>query len=302
MFPRSLAERDSRNTLKSLGFCRRFPAAFSDQGDPFTSASETVPTPFGVSPIPRFTWSPYFDGTSARLPCDFCGISAGQKELKMSGGRPLSDKGLALRILSEPTENAGHAATKWLALTTFRRHFSPYEFDLELRKLASSILARSGASSRRSFKLYQTLLRSLFEALAALQSAARRVGGQMGMPIVRVTRPDVRIPNDLSVPKLVRCRVSNQVQRGRRLNVPGNLAPRLWLEKVKYWGWRCCYCRQEVSLRALIIEHHIPLARGGTNFIANLKPACERCNLLKGDKRVALYEYETNRQTSLGKK
>lgn len=59
-------------------------------------------------------------------------------------------------------------------------------------------------------------------------------------------------------------------------------------ELVCAWGWRCWFCGipvHECVTRApdrLTEEHLIPLCRGGVDFIANVVPACQRCNEMKG--------------------
>lgn len=47
------------------------------------------------------------------------------------------------------------------------------------------------------------------------------------------------------------------------------------------YGNLCHYCQTEV---AVSIDHVIPLSKGGTNDIWNLRPACFRCNSWKADK------------------
>ena len=43
-------------------------------------------------------------------------------------------------------------------------------------------------------------------------------------------------------------------------------------------GERCAYRGEAGPLEP---DHRVPLARGGTNFIANILPACRRCNAEK---------------------
>lgn len=49
------------------------------------------------------------------------------------------------------------------------------------------------------------------------------------------------------------------------------------------WG-HCFYCGTNYlnPFDNLVIEHVVPLARGGTNEIENLVPACSNCNFEKG--------------------
>lgn len=47
------------------------------------------------------------------------------------------------------------------------------------------------------------------------------------------------------------------------------------------FGNRCAYCNQDTDLS---IDHVIPLSRGGTNWPANIRPACKSCNSRKSNK------------------
>lgn len=54
-------------------------------------------------------------------------------------------------------------------------------------------------------------------------------------------------------------------------------------EKVAFdaHGWRCHYCG---SNHALVADHKVPRAHGGTDEATNLIPACWACNSAKGKK------------------
>lgn len=47
------------------------------------------------------------------------------------------------------------------------------------------------------------------------------------------------------------------------------------------YGTKCVYCG---TMDADTIDHVIPLSRGGTNELSNLRPACRQCNMAKGDR------------------
>jgi 5-methylcytosine-specific restriction endonuclease McrA len=51
-------------------------------------------------------------------------------------------------------------------------------------------------------------------------------------------------------------------------------------DRVKFFGGVCSYCGGPYEH----LDHAIPLSRGGTNWPANLRPACQHCNLSKGAK------------------
>lgn len=53
-----------------------------------------------------------------------------------------------------------------------------------------------------------------------------------------------------------------------------------WAALVKRHQYRCYYCK--TSTLALVREHRVPLAVGGSNHIGNIVPACTPCNSRKG--------------------
>lgn len=48
----------------------------------------------------------------------------------------------------------------------------------------------------------------------------------------------------------------------------------------KYDG-RCAYCGRHIKYKDMQVDHFIPQARGGTDDIENLMPACRMCNHYK---------------------
>lgn len=79
-----------------------------------------------------------------------------------------------------------------------------------------------------------------------------------------------------------------QVQRrgAREASAPGgSFNPRRadYKARVAFYGGLCAYCRGPFQ----VLDHAIPLARGGTNHPANIRPACRRCNLRKHAKTPA---------------
>jgi 5-methylcytosine-specific restriction endonuclease McrA len=67
-------------------------------------------------------------------------------------------------------------------------------------------------------------------------------------------------------------------RRSRELAAEGNYTSQEWIELLQRYGRRCAYCGAEGRLEP---DHRVPLARGGTNFIENILPACHRCNARK---------------------
>jgi 5-methylcytosine-specific restriction endonuclease McrA len=67
-------------------------------------------------------------------------------------------------------------------------------------------------------------------------------------------------------------------RRAREVNAGGRFSTAEWLALVEQYGGRCAYCGEAGVMQP---EHKIPLARGGTNAIENILPACGRCNRKK---------------------
>ena len=82
-----------------------------------------------------------------------------------------------------------------------------------------------------------------------------------------------------------------QARRARQMEAEGSFSPQEWAALLAQH--RCCpECLRpwdEIPLlkgrgSAITIDHKIPLAKGGTNWITNLRPLCYSCNSRKGDR------------------
>jgi 5-methylcytosine-specific restriction endonuclease McrA len=67
-------------------------------------------------------------------------------------------------------------------------------------------------------------------------------------------------------------------RRARKVEAAGTFTLAEWLALVDLWDGRCAYCGERAPLQ---IDHRVPLARGGTNSIDNILPACGPCNRRK---------------------
>jgi HNH endonuclease len=75
----------------------------------------------------------------------------------------------------------------------------------------------------------------------------------------------------------------------------GSHTPEEWIQRCKYWGYRCPICGLLLTNRrkkpnTASKDHMIPLAWGGANDAQNLIPMCLLCNIAKNN-RYALFEY-----------
>lgn len=70
-------------------------------------------------------------------------------------------------------------------------------------------------------------------------------------------------------------RARDQAYRARRLAAAGAFTGAEWRALVLRFNNCCAYCGAPGPLEA---DHRVPLARGGTNYIDNILPACRTCN------------------------
>jgi len=71
-------------------------------------------------------------------------------------------------------------------------------------------------------------------------------------------------------------------RRARKNGNGGTYLAVEWEELKRLYGHRCLACgRAEPNIK-LVIDHVIPLARGGENTICNIQPLCATCNDSKG--------------------
>lgn len=80
-------------------------------------------------------------------------------------------------------------------------------------------------------------------------------------------------------------------RRARIRNAEGSATKTQIKAKFDYYGNRCIYCGCRENLT---VEHIKPLSRGGSNWPANLAPACKNCNLRKGDRKLGEWIYESS--------
>lgn len=73
-------------------------------------------------------------------------------------------------------------------------------------------------------------------------------------------------------------RAMHQRRRARLMGAGPHFTAAEWMALVERYENRCAYDGAPAPLHA---DHRLPLERGGTNAIANILPACRRCNLRK---------------------
>jgi 5-methylcytosine-specific restriction endonuclease McrA len=73
-------------------------------------------------------------------------------------------------------------------------------------------------------------------------------------------------------------RAMHQRRRARILGAGPSFTAAEWIALVETHQGRCAYCGRAGVLHA---DHRLPLERGGKSEVANILPACARCNLRK---------------------
>lgn len=74
----------------------------------------------------------------------------------------------------------------------------------------------------------------------------------------------------------------------------GREGPKLAARVVAEYGPRCWLCGKAIAVelprtspRGLSIDHVVPRSKGGSNALANLRPAHLRCNISRGNRPPA---------------
>ena len=82
-------------------------------------------------------------------------------------------------------------------------------------------------------------------------------------------------------------RIRSARRRTRLVAALGTCSREQWLWRFQFYGGHCAYCPRELRFDEAQMEHRIPISRGGSNWPANIVPACADCNLRKGTKTSA---------------
>lgn len=92
-------------------------------------------------------------------------------------------------------------------------------------------------------------------------------------------------------------RASNEsARRARKAGNGGSHTAKEWLEKCALLGNVCFYCGEA---KPLTRDHKVPIARGGTDNIANIVPACLSCNCRKGTQTTTEFLRAPNPRVNL---
>lgn len=76
-------------------------------------------------------------------------------------------------------------------------------------------------------------------------------------------------------------RVAANNARAKFFRLPATLTVEEWARTLEDFGNLCAYCRREP---VTLLEHFVPLSKGGGTTAGNCLPACSGCNWSKRDK------------------
>lgn len=88
----------------------------------------------------------------------------------------------------------------------------------------------------------------------------------------------------------------------RRAKLRGaDISDRFVNTTIRQWrknkNFRCYYCSKVFPIKALHVDHIIPVSKGGNHSTDNICKACPKCNLTKQDKHI--WDYPINGQPLL---
>ena len=73
--------------------------------------------------------------------------------------------------------------------------------------------------------------------------------------------------------------INNRARRARMLGSDGNFTPEEWQGLLDKYNHKCLCCgKTNINLT---VDHVLPIAKGGSNYISNIQPLCRSCNCKK---------------------
>lgn len=134
------------------------------------------------------------------------------------------------------------------------------------RAYAREWLKRNAQKARDAVRRYNKAHPERRRAAKRLYYARHPERHKAAMAVYNRAHPEVR-------------RAKGNAYRARAREAEGHFTSVEWRGMVESHGGRCAYCGVVAPLE---VDHRIPLKRGGSNWIANILPACGPCNRRKG--------------------
>jgi len=91
-------------------------------------------------------------------------------------------------------------------------------------------------------------------------------------------------PNDVLSRYRFWAQVNSSNIRARKYGVPDTLTTVEWKKRLVQSNGRCTYCGTKVDPSKVVLDHIVPLSKGGSSSASNVTPACSSCNSNKNDR------------------
>jgi len=82
----------------------------------------------------------------------------------------------------------------------------------------------------------------------------------------------------------VAAKAQHHIRRARKTAAGGRYTQQEWHALLEAYGHRCLHCAKHASEVKLTVDHIVPVSKGGTSNIDNIRPLCGSCNSKKGNK------------------
>ena len=77
--------------------------------------------------------------------------------------------------------------------------------------------------------------------------------------------------------------VASNINRAKKAGLLATLTVSEWKDILEQYGWTCFYCKVKPYA---VLEHKIPISKGGGTTSDNCVPSCVECNVSKGSRII----------------
>lgn len=124
-----------------------------------------------------------------------------------------------------------------------------------------------------------------------LTDFVHHIGGKFAITdLCRACHEESREKTDF--PTRVSRNIYNENWRAKHFGLVADLTVDQWMELLEVSEGRCYHCRNAVGADKLVIDHIIPVTRGGGTTFSNIVPSCRFCNGSRGSKLLHEWKLE----------